>query len=470
MEYEKFKIVFDLESGVFRNSSEARSAIANGTLAEEKNISYEMEFNRLFRKVSSDDNWVIAGADGYFAEKFVGANIEWEKFRKTYLVPGSAAPSSLFQEFSGITGSLLEITNAAREPVFIYGGYPDGAWEKLVSTKLVRYGTAVESNRFELASLRADTIMGDWRTVKFDVQEGAGSLDALSLKYIGLEAIAAAEIVPLINSKFIRGNYEYRTTDKLRPDPVFLEIANLIRQSGAKFLENIDFSTSNINKRNCGSGSELPFEASPGWKRNFFGDAGKIWVLGDKNKNGYFVQEVCYQQGPEYGNDYSNFYFISSKYPDGGKLFDMGEVEDDDGNMRSVSLVGRRYNQEFSGQIDATSITKIGDNRHVLLDKANAALVVFDNEGADGAYPVNDLPKAQLINHISQITDERHLLQQNSDGTFYVHRIADGETVLEGRIVDDEVIVWTPDMRFDSTAEGAHFVNLRFPGQIGQYT
>jgi hypothetical protein len=41
--------------------------------------------------------------------------------------------------------------------------------------------------------------------------------------------------------------------------------------------------------------------------------------------------------------------------------------------------------------------------------------------------------------------------------------------IMEGRYVDDEVIAWTPDLRFDASPEGANYVNLRFPGQSGQY-
>lgn len=109
--------------------------------------------------------------------------------------------------------------------------------------------------------------------------------------------------------------------------------------------------------------------------------------------------------------------------------------------------------------------------RYLLIWSQDARAVAVVDGLSDSITSVRfDLPRGDLLESVAMTTDERHLLQQNSDGTFYVHRIADGETVLEGRIVDDEVIVWTPDMRFDSTAEGAHFVNLRFPGQIGQYT
>ena len=42
--------------------------------------------------------------------------------------------------------------------------------------------------------------------------------------------------------------------------------------------------------------------------------------------------------------------------------------------------------------------------------------------------------------------------------------------LLSGRVVDDEIVVWTPSGQFDSTAEGASHVAVRFPGRSGEYT
>lgn len=95
---------------------------------------------------------------------------------------------------------------------------------------------------------------------------------------------------------------------------------------------------------------------------------------------------------------------------------------------------------------------------------------VFDGRTKRLIFKRFDLPRGDLLHKISITNDENHILQTNTDGTFYIHRITDQETVVTGRVVDDEVVVWTPDLHFDATAEGAHFVNLRFPGQIGQYT
>ncbi|MEM7461255.1 MAG: caspase family protein [Pseudomonadota bacterium] len=109
-------------------------------------------------------------------------------------------------------------------------------------------------------------------------------------------------------------------------------------------------------------------------------------------------------------------------------------------------------------------------NKLVFYSSQSSAVAVFDLDTHEVVFKKYNLPRGNALSDVKMTDDSNHLIQLNSDGSFFVHRIYDGETVLEGRTVDDEVVVWTPDMRFDSTAEGAHFVNLRFPGQIGQYT
>lgn len=67
-------------------------------------------------------------------------------------------------------------------------------------------------------------------------------------------------------------------------------------------------------------------------------------------------------------------------------------------------------------------------------------------------------------------SDDSHAVQVNANGEFFIERTSDGEVVLRGYYVDDEVILWTSDGYFDATQEGAHFVRLRFPGRTGQYS
>ena len=64
----------------------------------------------------------------------------------------------------------------------------------------------------------------------------------------------------------------------------------------------------------------------------------------------------------------------------------------------------------------------------------------------------------------------RHFVQLNRDGQFFLHEIATGRMALSGRYVDGEIILYTPEGYYWSSYEGAHFVQLRFPGLPGLYS
>ena len=66
--------------------------------------------------------------------------------------------------------------------------------------------------------------------------------------------------------------------------------------------------------------------------------------------------------------------------------------------------------------------------------------------------------------------DKAHIIQVDTDDSLFFHRIADRETVLAGRIVDDGIALWAPGMRFEAPAEAAASVDLRVPGMDGSYS
>ena len=82
---------------------------------------------------------------------------------------------------------------------------------------------------------------------------------------------------------------------------------------------------------------------------------------------------------------------------------------------------------------------------------------------------IKDVPQADLLEDVVLTSDATHLIQINSDGQFFVHELASGRVVLSGRLVDDEIIAYTPEGYYWSSYEGAHFVQLRFPGLPGLY-
>ncbi len=100
----------------------------------------------------------------------------------------------------------------------------------------------------------------------------------------------------------------------------------------------------------------------------------------------------------------------------------------------------------------------------------NGVIWLFDRDKRKMTYIGENLPNGDLLQNAWLTKDEEHLVQLNSDGSIYFHRVVDGKTILNGRIADDEIAVWTDDFRFDATAEAASAIELRFPGIEGHFS
>ncbi|WP_455274209.1 caspase family protein [Rhizobium herbae] len=105
------------------------------------------------------------------------------------------------------------------------------------------------------------------------------------------------------------------------------------------------------------------------------------------------------------------------------------------------------------------------DREHFLISSsfAGRAAIVHRRTGTrlGALLPTAD---ATLVRAMRMTRDGRHLVQLNHDGRFFVVRTSDGEQVLLGAHVDDEIVVMAPDGRFDTSYEGAHSLHVRFPG------
>ncbi|MCJ2051149.1 caspase family protein [Methylobacterium sp. J-070] len=121
----------------------------------------------------------------------------------------------------------------------------------------------------------------------------------------------------------------------------------------------------------------------------------------------------------------------------------------------------------------------------VLWSKESAALAIYDVERRRLMHRIAGLPNADVVNRISLSRDLKTAIKLDDDGGFQVlglragTRDAEGhlalgakgsDLLLSGRLVDDEVAIWTPSGLFDATLEGAEHVGLRFPGRDGSYT
>ncbi|MDX2203746.1 MAG: caspase family protein [Hyphomicrobiaceae bacterium] len=100
---------------------------------------------------------------------------------------------------------------------------------------------------------------------------------------------------------------------------------------------------------------------------------------------------------------------------------------------------------------------------------AQKTIAVYDLETDRVLAVFKDAPQADLISEVVLTANASHVLQINADGQFFIHDVATGRVVVSGRAVDDEIVAYTAEGYYWATYEGAHFVQLRFPGLPGLY-
>jgi hypothetical protein len=105
------------------------------------------------------------------------------------------------------------------------------------------------------------------------------------------------------------------------------------------------------------------------------------------------------------------------------------------------------------------------DSSYVLLFAPSRARAgVYDREAAKMVQTFVALRNGDMMVDAYLTADAKNLVQENSDGSFEIYRLSDGEAVLRGRIADGEVAIWTDDFRYDATAEAASLIDIRFAG------
>jgi Caspase domain/PAN domain len=114
---------------------------------------------------------------------------------------------------------------------------------------------------------------------------------------------------------------------------------------------------------------------------------------------------------------------------------------------------------------------KANDDLLISYAPGNGVITVFDRQTRKFLWTGEGLPNGDLLANAWLTKDRRFVVQLNSDGNFYLHPLAKkGEVALSGRIADDEIAIWTADYHYDATAEAASIIDLKFPGQAGQFS
>ncbi len=111
----------------------------------------------------------------------------------------------------------------------------------------------------------------------------------------------------------------------------------------------------------------------------------------------------------------------------------------------------------------------VSDRYLVMASAVDKTLAVYDVTTRTVVAVLKDVPQADLIADLAMSSDGRLIIQINSDGQFFIHDVVSRRLIVLGRYLDGETILYTKEGYYWSSYEGAHFLNLRFPGVAGQF-
>jgi hypothetical protein len=122
-------------------------------------------------------------------------------------------------------------------------------------------------------------------------------------------------------------------------------------------------------------------------------------------------------------------------------------------------------------------------NRYLVLWSQKALKArIYDLDQRALVWEGGTLPSLDVMRYLSLSSDLKSLVKLDRDANFQVIGLTLGSSVdqfasqmshpvlLIGKVVDDEVVIWTPSGLFDSTPEGASHVSVRFAGVDGLFT
>lgn len=135
-----------------------------------------------------------------------------------------------------------------------------------------------------------------------------------------------------------------------------------------------------------------------------------------------------------------------------------------------VASNGFAVNNRHIEFFERRTLVKATDKYVLAFAPRGGVIWLYDRNAGKISFTAENLPNGDLLKEAFLTADQDYIVQLNLDGGFHFHRVADSQRVLSGRIVDDEVAIWTDDFRFDATAEAASMVELTFPGSDGQFS
>jgi hypothetical protein len=326
----------------------------------------------------------------------------------------------------------------------------------------------------EVATASINTVVrGDWRTKMaiLDVKSPRSRTRSrllTELKHLGLTAAEAAprETIPFVNSwagDDRRGQFHDDPAADKRIDAMIEQRTGKLQ---ARLAQEIPAVVPHLAKKAAFAPSNtyvspLPLEGLSKGKIYLIDTLEGLWRWEIADRPVWFLQLWATEGNGGIGEGAMFLFEGDSKGQPrkGGQIVDLTKPL---ANLWSGAYGASDHQTQLKPQVYL-------DRYLVVASVAGKSIATYDLETNKVFAILKDVPQADLIDDVTLTSDAAHVIQINGDGQFFIHELSSGRVALSGRVVDDEIIAYTPEGYYWSSYEGAHFVQLRFPGLPGLY-
>lgn len=140
------------------------------------------------------------------------------------------------------------------------------------------------------------------------------------------------------------------------------------------------------------------------------------------------------------------------------------------GTLRKLGDISGLFSQFVGRDHTVGRVFTLSRSRLVVAvpGSGRAVVVNFDGSGAEKAF---DLLEPTVLCGFNEVEQRDLIVQSNCDGQLFVFDPGNQtNAILSGRVVDNELILYTSQGFYASTYEGAHFVHVTFPGLPGVHS
>lgn len=191
---------------------------------------------------------------------------------------------------------------------------------------------------------------------------------------------------------------------------------------------------------------------------------GQLWVAQQ--------QEECASAQYRYGDLIAIYVPTDEKVPIkyrrlAASYSEAGIVSDPAGIDKDRSALGTSMSLTLGPRL---LLSAIRDRFIILTSSDSGTASVFDIPSLNFVAKIEGMDSPLDMAAVEMTADLRNLVQINNSGLLAFYHLGDHDQILDGRYIDDELVLFDKSFRFESTPEGAAYVYLRIPGKTDLLT